>query len=254
MAGGLPRGALACAVAFLILLTQPAVAMPTVNGGNWSAVPGQPFTLYALKNPFCSDITIDWGDGTAPETHYPTSNSKQTYQHTYGAPGTYRLVASDCQSSYAHDVDVSSPMSSNVLSPGNPLFGWTVGGLFLAVIGLIVALPSGAALQPLTGTPAAPAPRVSAPMPAPRLVPTPTMYAPHLVPAGAPVQWRRDAGPPPNYPNPKGTLATMDCPGCLMPTLSPFKDGWFCTNAMCRLRNGNVTTFVEKQWAEPFDR
>jgi hypothetical protein len=111
----------------------------------------------------------------------------------------------------------------------------------LAVAGGIVGLA--ASLLP---------PPLSLQMP---LQPPGTTSGSHLVPADAPMQAQPN-GYPPNYPYPQGTSATMNCPFCGMPTLSPFATGWFCTNAMCPARRGNFQggthhEYNQMTWRQP---
>jgi hypothetical protein len=87
------------------------------------------------------------------------------------------------------------------------------------------------------------------------LQPPGTTSGNHLVPADAPRQ-APPGGYPPNYPYPQGTSATMNCPFCGMPTLSPFATGWFCTNAMCPARRGNFQggthhEYNQMTWRQP---
>ncbi|HUW42829.1 MAG TPA: hypothetical protein VMW02_01185, partial [Thermoplasmata archaeon] len=87
------------------------------------------------------------------------------------------------------------------------------------------------------------------------LQPPGTTSGSHLVPADAPMQSPPN-GYPPNYPYPQGTSATMNCPFCGMPTLSPFATGWFCTNAMCPARRGNFQggthhDYNQMTWRQP---
>jgi hypothetical protein len=87
------------------------------------------------------------------------------------------------------------------------------------------------------------------------LQPPGTTSGSHLVPADAPMQAPPN-GYPPNYPHPQGTSASMNCPFCGMPTLSPFATGWFCTNAMCPARRGNFQGGTHHQyndmtWRQP---
>jgi len=88
------------------------------------------------------------------------------------------------------------------------------------------------------------------------LQPPGTTSGNHLVPQDAP----RQAGPneyPDKYPYPRGTKATMTCPFCGMPTLSPFETGWFCTNALCPARRGSVSQgstvhqYNQMSWGKP---
>ncbi|MEM3341086.1 MAG: hypothetical protein QW728_00165 [Thermoplasmata archaeon] len=69
----------------------------------------------------------------------------------------------------------------------------------------------------------------------------------HLVPADAVMQWPAGSYPP-QYPHPPGTKASMECPFCHQITLSPFKDGWFCTNVRCPHRKMTDSNLVEKEW------
>jgi hypothetical protein len=66
----------------------------------------------------------------------------------------------------------------------------------------------------------------------------------HLVPEDAPSQ------PAPNNVPPHSSTT---CPFCGTTTLSPFRTGWYCTNAMCPARRGNFTgglrhEFVNMTW------
>jgi hypothetical protein len=84
----------------------------------------------------------------------------------------------------------------------------------------------------------------------PQFRPTPWIGAPHLVPEGALPQFTRDQYPP-WYDYPQGTHSTTTCQRCGARTLSPFNDGWFCTNALCPGRISNGSQFSEHQWWSP---
>jgi len=85
--------------------------------------------------------------------------------------------------------------------------------------------------------------------------PTPINTGAHLYPADA-FRWANPGEYPAGYPYPKGTMATMTCPSCGMPTLPPFATGWFCTNALCPSRGGNaqgrlVHQYNQAEWGKP---
>lgn len=73
---------------------------------------------------------------------------------------------------------------------------------------------------------------------------------PHVRPADAPMQ--QVAGLyPANYPGPKGTWGSMECPFCHMVTLSPMSDGWFCTNTLCPGRARTSSETISRPWYRP---
>jgi hypothetical protein len=127
-------------------------------------------------------------------------------------------------------------------------FGATAVGIGL--LGALLAILQGAIpgprlIRPIMGKGIQPLP----PGP-PHLQPVPSFGAYHQVPADALPQ-APPGGYPANYPYAPGTHATMTCPRCGMPTLSPFTDGWFCTNLLCPARTSNTTSFVDKVWWHP---
>ena len=126
---------------------------------------------------------------------------------------------------------------------GNVAIGIGLLGALLAIIQ--GAIPGPRLIQPVWGPGNQPRP----PGP-PQFQPTPYFGDYHQVPADAPMQAPPN-GYPAGYPFPQGTHSTMTCPFCGMPTLSPFTDGWFCTNALCPTRQARTLSFAQKVWWHP---
>lgn len=280
--GFLIPGAALVAIAFILIASGGAKA---AAAGNWSTTPGSDGYFddtWPADFHYDVDLTLySGGTGSMKTTCTDVTNVQPNWESAYSGIGvtkTYSISYTESGSSvtlviggYAHSVTISGGRmtgSGVYTDTSGTVNHWTIdltfgggggGGGSASDFGLpdisdLAAPAAGiAAAGGIAGIAASLLPPpLSLRMP---LQPPGTTSGNHLVPADAPMQAPPNTYPP-NYPYPQGTSATMNCPFCGMPTLSPFATGWFCTNAMCPARRGNFQggthhEYNEMTWRQP---
>jgi hypothetical protein len=198
----------------------------------------------------CSDATVNWGDGTAPDTGGTGSGFAQTYEHVYTAAGTYTITATQdvCPGLVSARKVIEVGGMGNMFDPSNPMFFLIFFALILAVVALILANARITPPRPRPGarpgsTPGAPQQNAPRPTPVPRLGYSgiSANMTHHLVrlrevPPGAPVQY--DPLSPPHIAMQFGKPTDIDqhvnCHACGT-KLGYTVEGWFCMNPRCPL-------------------
>jgi hypothetical protein len=274
---------IALVVISLMLIASGGAKAAGVTG-TWSTTPGSDGYFddtWPADFHYDAELTLySGGTGIFKTTCTSVTNVQSGWESAYSGVGktttvsvTYTTSGSSVtlvMAGYTFPVTVSGNRmtgSGSYVDPGYVTNSWTIdltfggggGGGSASDFGLpdlsALAAPAAgiAAAGGIVGLAASLLPPpVSLNMP---LQPPGTTTGNHLVPADAPMQ-APPGGYPPNYPYPQGTSATMNCPFCGMPTLSPFATGWFCTNAMCPARRGNFQggthhEYNQMTWRQP---
>ena len=196
----------------------------------------------------CDPVTVDWGDGSPPETQTYGGSFSRDWTHTYADAGTYTITAtapgcSGGTSSGDRVVNVGMGGALGLLDPAGPVFLPALLGLIvgLAAVGVANrrvpgALPGGA---PPPGGAGGPIPVPPGPPPPTFRPGIPASMTEHFVslrevPPGSPRQF--DALAPPRIPLVPGTPTDISqpvpcqfCGGKLGYTVA----GWFCRNPAC---------------------
>jgi len=257
------------------------VQVGTVSGGSWSSGANAAFRMVVASSngaTLYDEIKSDHA-GVAPSsgnTFYTACNicrANEDLTVTFNLPDPLMYQGGSPLVRY---------FPSSTSQSGCPAGGFGVGGiadipqvaapilgpfvLIAGFIGIAFALkpfvrkpfvarpfvPRAVAVTPFVPRPFAPQPFV--PQQINQNLPVLSTGITHTVPADAPMQ-ALPSQYPEGYPYPPGTHSATTCRYCGMPTLCPFKDGWFCTNLQCPARNdhkgpgsGQTTAFVQKEW------
>ena len=189
----------------------------------------------------CGPVTVDWGDGSAPQTRDYGGSFALQWDHVYAAEGSYQITATDCTSSESRTISVGTGLGLGPLDPSSPLFAPALFGLILGLIALAMAnarppLPAAGLVGP--GKPAWWKPLRPG---------IPASMAQHVVslrdiPLGAPRQEPPAIQMVPGRPT--DPFQKMHCPGCGA-DLGYTVAGWFCRSPTCPLIGAARTQFPQ---------
>jgi hypothetical protein len=269
------------AACFLVFIDLPGTGVSASDpGGTWtSRVQGQGYIM-SYRGPGGGtvtnylDVTLEVSGGAAPTGTITLTGGGQTKR--YNVDGTFTGFTfnmhirwgwdgvTNCDGYYALAVtDTTMKGTGSYLNVGTTISGkfdlvkgaGVNGAGAAAAAGMVIVFLVGGIVSAMPApTPIGPSMIAPAPVTPSYIAPTMVTSAmpsePHVRPADAP----RQALPgqyPPGYPGPQGTWGTMQCPHCLMITLSPMSDGWFCTNPVCPGRSGNAPGTLSRPWHHP---